>query len=106
MSGIVFAHESRQRAAGVDLSPLGYDFPMNYQKLAETLLRVLGIWLLVQGCQQTAAAIFVFVMMSNRTPSISVSLWTSPIGAGLTLVLAVVLLFGSARISKLVATET
>jgi hypothetical protein len=76
---------------------------MNYQKLAMTLLRVLGVWLLVQSIPRISAATYTIIQIANRAPIVTTSLWTVPLMGMVTLRSAIVLLFASDRVAKLIA---
>lgn len=76
---------------------------MDHQRLARTLLRLLGIWLIAHQLPGFMGAIFVAVKMwTSNTPS-NYSLLMYPIQAGLQIVAGVVVLEFSGTLSKIVS---
>ena len=78
---------------------------MNHQKLAKTLMRILGVWLLVQSIPQLLAATYTLTRMSGRGSDLSGFMWATPIVGAATLGLSLVLFYASDRLSRIIAAE-
>ena len=76
---------------------------MNYQKLAKTLLRVMAVWLIVQGIQDLVAAFRTISEYSSHASNVNEFIFTETLPGITLLVMVLILLFASDRISKFIA---
>jgi len=80
---------------------------MNHQKLAQTLLRILGIWLIAQSLSQLAATAIVLYRAALNSRSASLDTVFAPAAVGVIVLIGsgVLLIALSGRLARAIADE-